>query len=135
MLIIYITTFDCLMMMHSMHFSIQPVLHNWSNKGHGKCSPVCGMVHIKPLLLIGKSSPCVGAGFLSCYLNGPLSYVWCHITVYKMCWEIAQWVHPMKDRSDDPSHHERTLYLWATSRYFGLQWHYSIQSLFDVQEN
>ena len=25
--------------------------------------------------------------------------------------EIAQSVHPMKDRSDDPSHHERTLYL------------------------
>ena len=23
--------------------------------------------------------------------------------------EIAQWVHPMKNRSDDPSHHERTL--------------------------
>ena len=23
--------------------------------------------------------------------------------------EIAQWVHPMKDRCDDPSHHERTL--------------------------
>ena len=22
--------------------------------------------------------------------------------------EIAQWVHPMKDRSDDPSHHEQT---------------------------
>ena len=21
--------------------------------------------------------------------------------------EIAQWVHPMKDQSDDPSHHER----------------------------
>ena len=25
--------------------------------------------------------------------------------------QIAQWVHPIKDRSDDPSHHERTLYL------------------------
>ena len=25
--------------------------------------------------------------------------------------EIAEWVHPMKGRSDDPSHHERTLYL------------------------
>ena len=25
--------------------------------------------------------------------------------------EIDQWVHPMKDRSDDPSHRERTLYL------------------------
>ena len=23
--------------------------------------------------------------------------------------EIAQWVHPMKDRSNDPSHHERKL--------------------------
>ena len=23
--------------------------------------------------------------------------------------EIVQWVHPIKDRSDDPSHHERTL--------------------------
>ena len=23
--------------------------------------------------------------------------------------DIAQWVHPMKDRPDDPSHHERTL--------------------------
>ena len=23
--------------------------------------------------------------------------------------EIAQWVHPTKDRSDDPSHHERSL--------------------------
>ena len=23
--------------------------------------------------------------------------------------ELAQWVHPMKDRSDDPPHHERTL--------------------------
>ena len=30
--------------------------------------------------------------------------------------EIAQWVHPMKDQSDDPSHHERTIlprsYIW-----------------------
>ena len=24
--------------------------------------------------------------------------------------EIAQWVHPMKDRSDNPLHHERMLY-------------------------
>ena len=26
------------------------------------------------------------AGFISCYLNGSLPYVWCHITVNKMCW-------------------------------------------------
>ena len=30
--------------------------------------------------------------------------------------EIAQWVHPMKDRSDDPSHHERTLELHLAPR-------------------
>ena len=27
--------------------------------------------------------------------------------------DIAQWVHPMKDQSDDPSHHERTLLPWS----------------------
>ena len=27
--------------------------------------------------------------------------------------EIAQLVHPMKDRSEDPSHHERTLLPWS----------------------
>ena len=36
--------------------------HDWCNKDHGMCYPVCGMVHIKePLLLTGKSSPCSGA--------------------------------------------------------------------------
>ena len=57
------------------NFSFQPVLHDWYNKGCGMCYPVCGMVHIKEhLLLIRKSSPCVAAGFLSRYLNGPLPY-------------------------------------------------------------
>ena len=32
--------------------------------------------------------------------------------------EIAQWVCPMKDRSDDPSHHEITLLPWS---YISLQ--------------
>ena len=46
------------------YFSFQPVLHDWCNKGHGMCYPVCGMVHIKePLLLIDKSSQCGGSGF------------------------------------------------------------------------
>ena len=27
--------------------------------------------------------------------------------------EIAQWVHPIEDRSDDPSHYERTLLPWS----------------------
>ena len=46
------------------YFSLQPVHHDWCNKGHGMCYPVCGMVHIKePLLLIDKSSLCGGSGF------------------------------------------------------------------------
>ena len=68
------------------YFSFQPVLHNWCNKGRGMYYPVCGMMHIKePLLLIGKSSLCAAAGFLSRYLSGPLPYVGRHITVNKMC--------------------------------------------------
>ena len=42
----------------------EPVLHDWCNKGRGMCLS-CGIVHIKePLLLIVKSSPCGGSGFL-----------------------------------------------------------------------
>ena len=33
--------------------------------------------------------------------------------------EITQWVHPMKDRSDDPSHHERML---LQRSYISLRW-------------
>ena len=51
-------------------FSFQPVLHNWCNKGHGMCYPVCGMGHIKvPLLLIGKSSPCSGGSMFPFLLS------------------------------------------------------------------
>ena len=46
------------------YFSLQPVLHDWCNKGCGMFYPVCGMVHIKePLLPIGKSSLCGSSGF------------------------------------------------------------------------
>ena len=55
---------------------IVPVFHDWCNKGCGMCNPVCGMVHIKELLLlIRKSSYVVAAGFLSHYLCGTLPYV------------------------------------------------------------
>ena len=55
------------------YFSLQPVLHDWCNKGCGIYYPVCGMVHIKePLLLIGNVAYVAAAGFLSRYLSGPL---------------------------------------------------------------
>ena len=58
------------------YFSLQPVLHDWYNKGCGMCYPVCVMVHIKKtLLLIGKSSPCGSTGLHSHYQSGSLPYV------------------------------------------------------------
>ena len=54
----------CLWYFPDYYFLFQPVLHDWCNKGCGMCYPVCGMVHIKELLLlIGKSSLCGGSGF------------------------------------------------------------------------
>ena len=45
-------------------FSFQLVLHDWCNKGRGMCYHVCGMMHIKELLLlIRKNNPCCGSGF------------------------------------------------------------------------
>ena len=64
------------------YFSFQPM----SNKGHGMCYLVCGMMHIKKTFSANKRVAHVAAaGFLSRYLNGPLPYVRRHITVNKMC--------------------------------------------------
>ena len=40
-----------------------------------------------------------------------IAYTTAFVTPFVVHWlerEIAQWVHHMKDRSDDPSHHEQT---------------------------
>ena len=64
------------------YFLFQPVLHNWCNKGHGMCYPVCGMVHITELLLlIGKSNPYTCYFYiykrdLTCNLVSPLEMVY-----------------------------------------------------------
>ena len=45
-------------------FLVPASVHDWCNKGHGMCYPVCGMMHIKEQLPpIGKNSPCDGSGF------------------------------------------------------------------------
>ena len=49
------------------YFSFQPVLHT---KGHGMCSPVSGMVHIKdPMMLIRKSNTCCGGNWFPLSLS------------------------------------------------------------------
>ena len=92
------------------------------------CYPVCGMVHIKePLLINGKSSPCGDSRFLLFYMHHPtdrIAHTTAFVTPVVEHWlerEIAQWVHPMKDRSDDSSLHERTL---LPPSYISLHHHY-----------
>ena len=55
------------------YFSFQPVLHNWYNKSHGMCYPICGVVHIKDsLTLIRKRSHEVTTvSFLYHFICGP----------------------------------------------------------------
>ena len=50
--------------------------------------------------------------FICTYPTDRIAHTTAFVTPVVEHWlerEIAQWVHPMKDRSDDPSHHERKL--------------------------
>ena len=66
-----------------------------------------------PLLPHGLLFPINSKGFF--YMHHPtdrITHTTAFVTPVIKHWlerEIAQWVHSMKDRSDDPSHHERTL--------------------------
>ena len=63
------------------------------------CYSVCGMMHIKKtarVLLYAPSHRQDSTAFVK-----PVMEHWLE-------WEIAQWIHHMKVRSDDPSNHERT---------------------------
>ena len=45
-------------------FLVPASAYDWCNKGRGMYYPVCGMMHIKELLLlIRKSNLCGGSGF------------------------------------------------------------------------
>ena len=52
------------------------VLHDWYNKDRGMCYSVYEIGYFKDLLLlIGKSSPFIGASRLPLRLSDPLAYV------------------------------------------------------------
>ena len=68
------------------YFLFHPVLHDWFNKGHGMCYPVCGMVHIKePLLLIRIRSPCGSSRFPFSLSEWSFTRCLTYITINKMC--------------------------------------------------
>ena len=84
-------------------------------------------IWLRTILIVRKETRCCHIGYFYRLTATVLLYAPSHRqgnTYHGLCYtsrgaladrEIAQSVHPMKDRSDDPSHHERTLYLWATS--------------------
>ena len=60
--------------------------------------------------------PINSKGSFICTIPDRIAHTTAFVTPVVEHWlerEIAQWVNPMKDRSDDPSHHERTLLPWS----------------------
>ena len=71
---------------------------------------------LRTILIVRKETCCCHIGYsFFFYMHHPtdrIAHTTAFVTPVVEHWlerEIAQWVHPMKDRSDDPLHHERTL--------------------------
>ena len=65
-----------------------------------------------PLPPHGLLFPINSKDYFICTIPDRIAHTTAFVTPVMKHWleiEIAQWVHPMKDRSDNPSHHERTL--------------------------
>ena len=78
-------------------------------------------IWLRTILIVRKETRCrhIGYSFRLAarvlYMHHPtdrIAHTMAFVTPVMEHWlerEIAQWVHPEKDRFDDPSHHERTL--------------------------
>ena len=76
---------------------------------------------LRTILIVRKETSCRHIGYSFRLTARVLLYAPSHrqdITYHGLCYtvvdhwlerEITQWIHPMKDRSDDRSHHEQTL--------------------------
>ena len=79
------------------------------------------VIWLRTLLIERKETRCRHIGYsyrlaarVLLYAPDMIAHTTAFVTPVVEHWlerEIAQWVHPMKGRSDDPSHHERTLYV------------------------
>ena len=81
-------------------------------------------IWLKTILIVREETHCHHIGYSFRLTARVLLYAPFHrqdSTYHGLCYtshgalerEIAQWVHHMKDRSDDPSHHERMLLPWS----------------------
>ena len=86
------------------------------------------------ILIVRKETRCCHIGYSFRLTARVLLYPPSHrqdSTYHSLCYtshghwlvrEIAQWVHPFKDRSDDPSHHEQTLLPRSYISLLGSRW-------------
>ena len=106
-------------------------------------------IWLRTILIVRKENPLLPHRLLF-PINSKGSFI-CNIphkgyTYHSLCYtsrgalagtgKIAQWVHPMKDRSDNPSHHEPTLlprsYMGLTrDRLYNLFWPNLSEELFE----
>ena len=94
------------LMMHSTHFILRLygvglMVKDHSDSERGNLLPPHGLLF-----------PINSKGSFICTIPHRVAHTTAFITPVVEDWlerEIAQWVHPTKDRSDDPSYHERTL--------------------------
>ena len=82
-------------------------------------------IWLRTILIVRKETRCRHIGYSFQLAARVLLYAPSHrqdstyhslVTLVVEHWlerKIAQWVHPMKDRSDDPLHYERTLLPWS----------------------
>ena len=72
-------------------------------------------IWLRTILIVRKETRCRHIGYYFFYMHHPtdrIAHTTAFVTPVMDHWlerEIAQCVHPMKDRPDNPSHHERTL--------------------------
>ena len=85
-------------------------------------------IWLRIILIVRKETRCRHIGYSFrlparvLYSTDRIAHTTAFVTPVVEHWlerEIAQWVHPMKDRSDDPSHHERT---FLPRSYISLPW-------------
>ena len=91
----YVTTY-------STHFIYGYMVKDHSDSEKGNLLPPHGLLF-----------PINSKGYIICTIPDRIAHTTTFVTLIVEHWlerEIARWVHPMKDRSDDPSHHERTLF-------------------------
>ena len=91
------------------------------------------------LLTHGLLFPISSKGSFICTIPDRIAHTMTFVTLVVEHWlerQIAQWVHPMKDRSDDPSYHERMLltrsYISLLNRMEAMQ---KLTPLTDHQDN